>query len=392
MNAKSEITDWLTDISTSYVDHLHAKPSEPPSPSVSPGSFTPPKTPAQRVPAEPILIPAGPSAETALATSCTSPNCTSRSSTERTPLLQSPKVRPTSEPVRKPKRSQSLYNLNDDSLLDLILLNAPRLSRGTLPHSGLAGWGHEVACVCHMRVVPSQTHPGDVDEEEQEGREDILGMVGRQRQVVGILVRITNNMPSILQLGIMIHSFVIGLTLAIATGTDFTSLVTAIVFHQLFEGLSLGIRIAGLPSSPRPNRRWLAPTLSILFAITTPLGMGSGALAFTSARKGEAVQMRLTQGLMSGISAGMLIYAATVEMLAGDFVFGDVGGDHGHGHGHGHSGLDEVHEHDESAVQVRRKVLAVCSLLAGAAAMAFVGECHCDPFATLLRGMRSLCS
>ena len=27
------------------------------------------------------------------------------------------------------------------------------------------------------------------------------------------------------------------------------SLVIAIVFHQLFEGLSLGIRIAGLPSS-----------------------------------------------------------------------------------------------------------------------------------------------
>jgi len=30
--------------------------------------------------------------------------------------------------------------------------------------------------------------------------------------------------------------------------------------------------------------------------------------------------MRLTQGLMSAISAGMLIYAACVEMLAADFV------------------------------------------------------------------------
>jgi zinc transporter 1/2/3 len=45
--------------------------------------------------------------------------------------------------------------------------------------------------------------------------------------------------------------------------------------------------------------------------------------------------MYLTQGLMSAISAGMLIYVSTVEMIAGDFVFGDVDG-HGHGHGHGH--------------------------------------------------------
>lgn len=68
----------------------------------------------------------------------------------------------------------------------------------------------------------------------------------------------------------MIHSLVIGITLSITTGPEFSmynqfrvlslsmefssytalaSLVIAIVFHQLFEGLSLGIRIAGLPAS-----------------------------------------------------------------------------------------------------------------------------------------------
>jgi len=30
--------------------------------------------------------------------------------------------------------------------------------------------------------------------------------------------------------------------------------------------------------------------------------------------------MKLTQGVMSALSAGMLIYAACVEMLAGDFI------------------------------------------------------------------------
>ena len=73
-----------------------------------------------------------------------------------------------------------------------------------------------------------------------------------------------------LQIGIMLHSLVIGLTLSVSEGSEFSayplssppshallyltypqrvaSLVTAILFHQLFEGLSLGIRIAGLPS------------------------------------------------------------------------------------------------------------------------------------------------
>ena len=44
--------------------------------------------------------------------------------------------------------------------------------------------------------------------------------------------------------------------------------------------------------------------------------------------------MYLIEGLMSAISAGMLIYVATVEMIAGDFVFGDVDGHSHHGHSH----------------------------------------------------------
>lgn len=56
----------------------------------------------------------------------------------------------------------------------------------------------------------------------------------------------------------------------------------------------------------------------------------------------------MVQGVMSAISAGMLIYAATVEMLAGDFVFGDVeGGTHHHHHHEGdeHQPEDQ-HDHD----------------------------------------------
>ncbi|KAI6127261.1 hypothetical protein F5141DRAFT_381580 [Pisolithus sp. B1] len=159
----------------------------------------------------------------------------------------------------------------------------------------------------------------------------------------------------------MIHSLVIGLTLAIKTGSDFASLLVAVIFHQFFEGLSLGIRIASLPSSssstsealgntepgvhdrpisstlrnvdvefgvtthPRTadNQKWdfieiLKPTLACSFAVTTPVGIGLGMIVFGVG--GSSAHMRLVQGLMSAISAGMLIYAACVEMLAADFV------------------------------------------------------------------------
>ena len=105
--------------------------------------------------------------------------------------------------------------------------------------------------------------------------------------------------------------------------------------------------------------------------------------------------MLLIQGTMSAISAGMLIYASTVEMIAGDFVFGDVDGGHGHGHGQPHPDLrfdnddnhqphmpgqsrgdcDNAKQHQEGMAMttMTKKVLAVLSLFSGAAGMVFVG-------------------
>ncbi|KIJ67160.1 hypothetical protein HYDPIDRAFT_126962 [Hydnomerulius pinastri MD-312] len=168
--------------------------------------------------------------------------------------------------------------------------------------------------------------------------------VGKKRQVVGILV---------LQLGIMIHSSVIGLTLSITSGPEFTSLLVAIIFHQLFEGLSLGIRIASLPSSREHEFEYLSvlkPVLASLFAITTPVGIVFGILVFGHSE--DMAHMRLTQGLMSAISAGMLIYAGCVEMLAGDFVMDPT---------LWRSGL-------------WKQTLALVSLMAGVVAMALVGS------------------
>ena len=106
--------------------------------------------------------------------------------------------------------------------------------------------------------------------------------------------------------------------------------------------------------------------------------------------------MLLIKGTMSAISAGMLIYAATVEMIAGDFVFGDVDGGHGHGHGHldphqrssdsslgndddngngPHTSDDGKHleEQLKTGATTTKKALAVLSLFAGVAGMVIIG-------------------
>ncbi|TDL20444.1 Zinc/iron permease [Rickenella mellea] len=191
---------------------------------------------------------------------------------------------------------------------------------------------------------------GDLDgDTDRDGDGDKIEEGDARRKVVSILV---------LQMGIMIHSLVIGLTLAITSGPGFgsslilsspthlfiqlatsyhhpslhtfqvkllttptASLVTAIIFHQLFEGLSLGIRISALPSG-RGGMSLLKPTLAVLFALTTPVGIVIGILALPHGGGDESanLKMKLTQGIMSAVSAGMLIYAACVEMLAADFI------------------------------------------------------------------------
>ncbi|OCH91557.1 Zinc/iron permease [Obba rivulosa] len=210
-------------------------------------------------------------------------------------------------------------------------------------HGQGGGGGHG-----HTHIDIEQWNGYDSEAEVEVDESDPAVKVGRRRQIVGILM---------LQLGIMMHSLVIGLTLAIASGPEFTSLVAAINFHQLFEGLSLGIRIAGLPTSSahsgigRISGRMLKPTLAVAFAMTVPVGIAIGLGAFGVGRSQGGAGLQLIQGLMSAISAGMLIYAACVEMLAGDFVM-------------------DPHLWRST---ISRQILAIVSLFAGVAAMAAIG-------------------
>jgi zinc transporter 1/2/3 len=115
--------------------------------------------------------------------------------------------------------------------------------------------------------------------------------------------------------GILFHSVFVGMTISI-TAEGFIILLIAIVFHQAFEGLGLGSRIAAVPY---PNGSWKPWALVVAFGTTAPIGQAIGLLTRGSYDPNSAFGLIIV-GVFNAISSGLLIYAALVDLLAEDFL------------------------------------------------------------------------
>ncbi|KAM3515825.1 hypothetical protein MY11210_000596 [Beauveria gryllotalpidicola] len=151
----------------------------------------------------------------------------------------------------------------------------------------------------------------------------------------------------LLEAGILFHSVFIGMAVSVATGPAFVVFLVAISFHQSFEGLALGSRIAAIQfprSSPRP---WL---MVLAYGITTPIGQAIGLFVhriYDPASMGGLI----TVGVMNAISAGLLLYAGLVQLLAEDF----------------------LSEKSFKVLKGRKRLHAYLCVVAGATLMALVG-------------------
>lgn len=119
----------------------------------------------------------------------------------------------------------------------------------------------------------------------------------------------------ILDFGVVFHSVFIGLTLGTIDGEGLVALLVVLVFHQMFEGLGLGSRLAIAPW-PR-GRGWVPYALAIGFALSTPVGLAAG----LGTRPDNAATQKLVNGIFDAISAGILMYTGLVELLAHEFMF-----------------------------------------------------------------------
>ncbi|ETN38781.1 uncharacterized protein HMPREF1541_06819 [Cyphellophora europaea CBS 101466] len=121
----------------------------------------------------------------------------------------------------------------------------------------------------------------------------------------------------ILEFGIIFHSVFIGLTLAVA-GEEFSTLFVVLIFHQTFEGLGLGSRLA---LSPWPkNRRWTPYILALVYGLSTPVAIAIGLGVRKSYPPGSSTTL-IVNGVFDSISAGILIYTGLVELMAHEFMF-----------------------------------------------------------------------
>jgi len=121
----------------------------------------------------------------------------------------------------------------------------------------------------------------------------------------------------ILEFGVIFHSIFIGLTLAVA-GSNFNVLYIVLVFHQTFEGLGLGSRLA-TAEWPR-SKRWMPWVLGAAYGITTPIAIAIG-LGVSSTFAPNSQKTLIINGVFDSISAGILIYTGLVELMAHEFMF-----------------------------------------------------------------------
>jgi zinc transporter 1/2/3 len=121
----------------------------------------------------------------------------------------------------------------------------------------------------------------------------------------------------ILEFGVIFHSIFIGLTLAVA-GEEFITLYIVLVFHQMFEGLGLGARLA---TAPWPkSKRWTPYLLGLGYGLSTPIAIAIG-LGVRKTYPPESATTLIVNGVFDSISAGILIYTGLVELMAHEFMF-----------------------------------------------------------------------
>ncbi|KAF1813749.1 Zinc/iron permease [Eremomyces bilateralis CBS 781.70] len=177
----------------------------------------------------------------------------------------------------------------------------------------------------------------------------------------------------LLEAGILFHSIFIGLSLSLTSGAPFAVLLLAIAFHQTFEGLALGSRIASLDFSPVSTKLHYIPGIlnlgkitpyfmCLAFGMTVPLGQFFGLLLVAFAQRGKGGEDAaafdpkseaglLLLGISNAISSGLLLFSGLVTLVAEDFLSAE----------------------SYQALKGRRRAMALAMVVFGAVAMSVVG-------------------
>jgi len=209
----------------------------------------------------------------------------------------------------KPLPPEPPRDSEDDSDLDLDELD-PHADSDTRPLNGSNQHKRDDSEASNEYLHPNR-HTGHQDYHHASGHDapsPSANDPNEQRLILQCLL---------LEAGILFHSVFIGLALSVSTGPAFIVLLIAIAFHQTFEGLALGSRIAGVGSfSTTSLKPWI---MSLMYGITTPIGQAIGLGVHGLYDPASQVGL-LTVGIVNAVSSGLLLYAGLVQLLAEDFL------------------------------------------------------------------------
>ncbi|CAI9756730.1 unnamed protein product [Fraxinus pennsylvanica] len=119
----------------------------------------------------------------------------------------------------------------------------------------------------------------------------------------------------VLELGIVVHSVVIGISLGASDSPDTVkTLLAALSCHQFFEGMGLGGCI-----SQAKFKSLTKTVMTLFFSFTTPVGIAIG-IGISNVYKENSPTALIVEGILNSASSGILIYMSLVDLLAADFM------------------------------------------------------------------------
>lgn len=113
----------------------------------------------------------------------------------------------------------------------------------------------------------------------------------------------------LLEFGVTSHSVIIGIENGIASGEELRALLIALSFHQFFEGVALGARLADANLS-----HWNEFFLALLFSVSAPIGIAIG-IIITSSVNPEGADYLLWQGTFDAVCSGILLYIGAMLLI-----------------------------------------------------------------------------
>lgn len=124
----------------------------------------------------------------------------------------------------------------------------------------------------------------------------------------------------VLVMSVALHSFVVGATVGLEPDLALFPILCALVFHQAFEGLALGVKLSeSHRMNPHFGETSSIPTvlLSMIFTLAAPMGVILGILLRAVIDHGSDLSKTL-EGSLEAVSGGILLYVGLVTFLSGE--------------------------------------------------------------------------